>query len=755
MDGTQPPNLASTITIPPWTEPAGEKTGDVIGRYKLLEKIGEGGMGSVWVAEQTQEIHRKVALKVIKLGMDTKQVIARFEAERQALALMDHPSIARVLDAGATENGRPFFAMELVNGIPITDYCDQHQLPTGERLALFTKVCKAVQHAHQRGVVHRDIKPQNILVTFQDGAPVPKIIDFGIAKALAGQHLTDKTVHTRLEEFIGTPAYMSPEQAEMNALGIDARSDVYSLGVLLYELLTGLTPFKAWLLRQLSTAEIRRIIREEEPPRPSASLTTLLSAGEQATVAKHRSCGLPALVHSVRGDLDWIVMKCLEKDRTSRYGTPDELAGDVQRHLENQPVLAHAPSPVERLTKLMRRRKRTIATVAAIVIFTPLLAFVYVSLWPAKPPPGLSIEQRLQRADLLLRDYDQEGKITEALALLRDSPANEPPNAGIWAIRGWANWLLYRENDREEARWEAGNCASNAMRLNPENAQGHLVQGLVARSLGDSDSATNHLFRAKELTRSSDGLVLICLASALRAAKDKTNALVYAQLAEQAAEDRWDIWDKIGRYWVEARPRTNDLERSRSSFERAVRLAPNSPMAHLHLGDLLLRQRLAQEALPELERSAQLRRTPEALSAIGTAYLRLRKYETAADYFLQASRADPEKFIYHYSAGVAFRANTNAQAQAAEQFTQAVRQMDDLLTPGHEKALVRAYRGACLAALDRPAEARQDLEQARREAGLDMEVLAIVLNGYKLLRDAKQISEIQKLMSGIDDSAGP
>ncbi len=264
-----------------------EQPGTRIGRYKLLEQIGEGGMGTVWVAEQTQPIRREVALKVIKLGMDTKQVIARFEAERQALALMDHPNIAKVLEAGATETGRPYFVMERVKGIPITDYCDRHNLSTGERLALFAQVCHAIQHAHQKGIIHRDIKPSNILVALQDGVPVPKVIDFGIAKATAGQRLTELTLHTALAEIIGTPAYMSPEQAEMTGLDIDTRSDIYSLGVLLYELLTGKTPFDAQRLVAAGLDEIRRIIREEDPPRPSTRISTL-DAAEQTAIAKRR-----------------------------------------------------------------------------------------------------------------------------------------------------------------------------------------------------------------------------------------------------------------------------------------------------------------------------------------------------------------------------------------------------------------------------------------------------------------------------------
>ena len=319
-----------------------EKTGDRIGRYKLLQQIGEGGCGVVYMAEQEEPVRRRVALKVIKLGMDTKSVIARFEAERQALAMMDHPNIAKVLDAGATENGRPFFVMELVRGIKITDYCDQNKLATRDRLALFMQVCNAIQHAHQKGIIHRDIKPSNILVTLHDGNPVPKVIDFGIAKATQGR-LTDQTLFTAFEQFIGTPAYMSPEQAEMSGLDVDTRSDIYALGVLLYELLTGRTPFDAKELLQSGLDELRRTIREKEPARPSTRLSTMVDA-DLTAVAQRRQSEAPKLIHLLSGDLDWIVMKSLEKDRTRRYETANGLAIDIQRHLSNEPVLARPPS---------------------------------------------------------------------------------------------------------------------------------------------------------------------------------------------------------------------------------------------------------------------------------------------------------------------------------------------------------------------------------------------------------------------------
>jgi WD40 repeat protein/tRNA A-37 threonylcarbamoyl transferase component Bud32 len=383
--------------------PPSEAPGTHIGRYKLLQKIGEGGFGVVYVAEQREPVKRRVALKIIKLGMDTRQVVARFEAERQALALMDHPNIAKVLDAGATDTGRPYFVMELVRGVPITQYCDENRLTTGERLDPFMAVCLAVQHAHQKGIIHRDIKPSNILVTLHDGAPVPKVIDFGIAKATQ-QELTEKTIFTQFRQMIGTPAYMSPEQAEMSGLDIDTRTDIYSLGVLLYELLTGSTPFDTKELLQSGLDEMRKIIREREPLRPSTRLTQL-QANPKSHIANHKS--------KIENDLDWIVMKALEKDRTRRYDTAKGLVNDLRRYLNHEPVEAAAPSPVYRCRKFVRRHRTSLAVTAALTGL--LVTGTLISAWLAIRATAAQEKERIAREEA----ETAEGRAASALGVSR------------------------------------------------------------------------------------------------------------------------------------------------------------------------------------------------------------------------------------------------------------------------------------------------------------------------------------------------
>jgi len=356
-----PPSISTQSTV----VQAAQSSSASFSRYRLLQRLGEGGMGEVWLAEQMQPVRRQVAIKVIKAGMDSAQVVARFEAERQALALMEHPTIATVFDGGATPQGRPYFAMEYVKGEPITVYCDRHRLGTSERLRLFTQVCEGVQHAHQKGIIHRDLKPSNVLVTIQDDRPVPKIIDFGVAKA-AAQHLTDRSLFTELGVLIGTPEYMSPEQAEMGSLDIDTRTDIYALGVLLYELLTGALPFDRKDLRQAGFAEIQRIIREKEPPRPSTRVTQLGPASTEA--AKNRHSEPRRLASELRGDLDWITMRALEKDRTRRYQTANALALDVHRYLSSEPVSAGPPGVAYRAGKFVRRHRFGVAASATLVL---------------------------------------------------------------------------------------------------------------------------------------------------------------------------------------------------------------------------------------------------------------------------------------------------------------------------------------------------------------------------------------------------
>jgi serine/threonine protein kinase/tetratricopeptide (TPR) repeat protein len=502
------PAPAATVDELPITE----GPGTVIGPYRLLEPIGEGGFGIVFMAEQHEPIRRKVALKVLKPGMDSRQVIARFEAERQALALMDHLNIAKVLDAGTTDSGRPYFVMDLVKGLPITDFCDQSQLTPRERLELFVHVCQAVQHAHQKGVIHRDLKPSNVLVTLQDGAALVKVIDFGIAKAL-GQQLTDKTLFTGFAQLVGTPLYMSPEQAALSNVDVDTRSDIYSLGVLLYELLTGTTPFDQERLKAVGYDEMRRIIREEEPPKPSTRVSTLGPAA--ATVSTQRKSNPKRLSQLFRGELDWIVMKALEKDRNRRYETASAFAADVQSYLADEPVQACPPSVAYRLRKLVRRN-RGLVVAAAVVLLTLVTGVIgtTLGLLRAEQARGLAEQQEQQaiaaadqerraknRAEQAEREAQDQAAIAQAVndfvqnALLGQADiGNQPlllggPNEGR-NPKVTVRELLDRAALGIEGKFPHQELTEAAIRMTIGNAY---------RALGQYPEAQKHLERALQL----------------------------------------------------------------------------------------------------------------------------------------------------------------------------------------------------------------------------------------------------------------
>jgi serine/threonine protein kinase len=466
-----------------------EESGTTIGPYKLLQQIGEGGMGVVYMAEQEKPVRRRVALKIIKPGMDSRQVIARFEAERQALALMDHHNIARVFDAGTTESARPYFVMELVHGVPITKYCDDNHLTPRERLELFVPVCQAVQHAHQKGIIHRDLKPSNVLVALYDGKPVPKVIDFGVAKA-TGQQLSEQSVHTGFGAVVGTLEYMSPEQAGFNQFDVDTRSDIYSLGVLLYELLTGSPPFSRTAIEEVGVLELLRMIREQEPPKPSTKLSTVEGL---PALAANRGIEPKRLTALVRGELDWIVMKCLEKDRTRRYETANDLARDLLRYLADEPVLAGPPHTSYRLRKFLRRNRGSVAA-AALVLLTLLAGTVGTSwgLVQARQQRQQAVEQK-DRAE-------QEAAIAQAVSALLQMDPWDPENNGNRLLMGGGDAERNRTINLGELLDRAAKAIEGKFAGQPETeADIRLTLGKGYRLQGRYAEAQRHLERSVQL----------------------------------------------------------------------------------------------------------------------------------------------------------------------------------------------------------------------------------------------------------------
>jgi len=690
---------------------------EVIGSYRLLQRLGTGGMGEVYEAEQTEPIKRRVALKIIKWGMDTKQVVARFESERQALALMNHPNIAKVFEAGATEQGRPYFAMEYVKGIPVNEYCDKYKLSTPERLELLIQVCEGIQHAHQKGIIHRDIKASNVLVTVQDDKPLPKIIDFGVAKATA-QRLTERTVFTEMGQLIGTPEYMSPEQAEMTGLDIDTRTDVYSLGVLLYELLVGVLPFESDDLRSGGFDEVRRKIREVEPPKPSTRLTTPGFDTKHAT--RSRRTDLLSLTRQLKGELDWITMKAMAKDRTRRYASASELAADIGRYLKHEPVMAGPPSAVYRLRKYVRRH-RTAAAAAALVVVALVIGITGMSI-------GLVKATKAEKK--ALEEAETAQRVSDFLVELFQ--ISDPGEAK-------GNTITAREIlDR------------GAKRIETELSEQPLIQarlmdtmGLVYRNLGLYEAASSLLEQALEKRRQALGRDDLVVSRSLHS----LGTLVYAKgdfsQAEKLFREALEIKRRfLGSESLEVAEVLNDLAMALTALgnlpdseplyreslainrkilgnehERVAQSVNNFGMFLYRKGEYDEAEKLFREAL-EMNRRLLGAEHPEVSTNMNNLALVLRdkgSYEEAEEMFRQVLELD-RKFLGENHPYIAITFNNlgalqvrkGAYGEAERSFREAISVFKKTFPDDHwQIANANSLLGGCLARLGRYGEAEK------------------------------------------------